>query len=955
MVPTRSGHDPLLIQTLKHEFATLTSLFHPNLAQVEDFGMTDQEIFFTSEYVEGRDLLAAAGERNLNTVFQLVLQVLRAVDYLHRRGVLHLDLKPANILITDPGQRGASQVKIIDFGLARLMKDPGVEREGSFGTPPYASPEVLMEQSPLPASDIYSLGMIFHQIFAGRFPFKSQDPLALLQEILYGNPERVSELNPALPDDFSDVLWGMVQKDPRARLKTSREVLDAINASLGERFTLRAFSAPIKILEESDFQFYRPLFEHLFQTFKQGGRERVWLQGPDGSGKNRLLRSLKASLQLAGVFPLMIEGSAALAGAVTAWSEHHPHPRFFTPAREADPIDPILREILDREIPILLAASNRTPPPDFFSSQVEAVPSLTEAELEEFLQEEIAALPQDFVRPMVSLADGNPRSLETVLQSIREEGGLHWTDAGWSWVTGFQVDWDRVFLAQEERWEFRRNRVREVLSLSPVPLSESDLEGMLGLEPGALADRMSQWRRENWLSEREADGDRLFSVVTAAAGAIPSENISGDWENILGELTQLYDQGQHASGGRWVEILIARYPELDRIPLGVRMMAARHAVALGKSEQGLKILPPAPPEGGTERGLYFEIQARAAFNRGQADAALNLAELSRSSYQEGGDPQGLARAWNLTGSIQKRRADPDQAQRAYTEAARMAGELGNGYVQAVAEMNLATIWHDQGKLDQAQLAYQQVLELSRRVSHPTLGSLVRHNWVNLLYHLGRTAEAEGICYEWLQLAIKNRYADQQGAALNYLGLLSGQRGQRDRQLNYLHQAISVLKAGDYPQFLFQTLINRGYVFWSLRNLPAAQLDAEAALDLAEKSGGASFRPYAFLLMGKVLRDRKKSDPTQAGEFFKKALQEARTQNRHQMIWEVQFERALLAKKVGTRDEARVLLLDSKENLTTLMTEMPKGERASFLRDRKLERIESELNELASAEGGSASG
>ncbi len=176
----RGGGDPALVTSMRNEFTTLSSLNHPNLAKVFDFGQTDREVYFSGEWIEGPNILEVCRKANLNTVFRLIVQVLKALDYLHARGVLHLDLKPENILVSSPAQGGELQVKLIDFGTAEWRKK-GTVFQGEFvGTPPYASPEIILEHTPSPASDIYSLGMIFYQIFAGRFPFLTQDPFEMM-------------------------------------------------------------------------------------------------------------------------------------------------------------------------------------------------------------------------------------------------------------------------------------------------------------------------------------------------------------------------------------------------------------------------------------------------------------------------------------------------------------------------------------------------------------------------------------------------------------------------------------------------------------------------------------------------------------------------------------------------------------------------------------------------------
>src|SRR5262249_54028232 len=161
--------------------------------------------------------------------------------------------KPENILVASPGKGADGCAKIIDFGLMQWDRR-GMSSHADFrGTPPYAAPEVILGRAASPASDLYSLGMLLHRVFARRFPFPSQEPAEILQLQIYGNPERIKTLPAALPDSFSELLHRMVAREPHERFASASEFLREINASLEERFSLRSPTAPAKILEESDY------------------------------------------------------------------------------------------------------------------------------------------------------------------------------------------------------------------------------------------------------------------------------------------------------------------------------------------------------------------------------------------------------------------------------------------------------------------------------------------------------------------------------------------------------------------------------------------------------------------------------------------------------------------------------------------------------------------------------
>ncbi len=939
----KKTRDAFLVDSLKNEFSTLTQLKHPNLAQVYDFGMTANEIYFSSEYIDGQDVLRAAQARNLNSVFQVALQILRAVDYLHRRGVLHLDLKPANILVTDPDRTGDVTVKLIDFGLARLRQSERPDSQDLYGTPPDSAPEVFLEKPPGTASDIYSVGMIFHQIFAKGFPFKKQDLMEMMQEQIYAQPQRAQNLNLALPESFADLLLKMVSREPEQRYRSSGEVLRAINHSLGENFTLRSASAPVRILAESDHAFRPETIQTATDFFINTEPGILLVDGPSGIGKSRLISKVKESLQLQGVYPLLLFTEPALKSFLQNRRAQAGSPIFV----DLDAIPPmewtLMLEVLKQSRTSAMIATTGTIP-STNHRHMKLLP-LTEVQVADFLKKEIVGFPTaQEARRLWNLSGGNPLEIEALLQDLREEGVLQWTEVGWIWIEGIKVQWDELRNARELRWTTRFQRIQEILNFSQIGLNARNLEGMLGLEAGALEERLRHWVAQGELNRKESDGQWLyFSKADAQDGK--AREIPADWNWMERELSELYERGSHRAGVQWAEMIVSK-SELG-VPPKVSLLAARHYVAGGYSEKALKALP--EDESLTDRselGLFHEIKARAKFNLGDCVMALEELTDSRKFYEQAADEQGLTRTYNLEGSIHKKLGSYDFAEKAYLVTSKKAEELGNQYVQAIAEMNLGTLFHDKCPFDRADATYQKSFDLERQSDHPTLACILRHNYVNLLYHMGRAADAERICYEWLQVSIRHRYVEQQAAALNYLALLAGQKNHSELQLSYLNQAIALVNPVKSPQFLFQTLINRGYVYWDLKNFPAAQLDAEASLQVAERSANPAFAPWSYLLMGKVFRDRKKSDTKKASEYFDQAFQLTKKGQRRQLLWEIEYERGVLAKQQSDPRQAKEYFLSAQKLLNETLAQMPEHSRPAYLRDRKLERILAELNSIS---------
>lgn len=944
LVGLKNPNAPHLAQALKNEFTALAALHHRYLARVFDFGTTEREIYFTSEFIDGPDILKATHKVNLNVVFVLIVQILRGLDFLHSKGFLHLDLKPGNILVTRDHAQEDATVKLIDFGSAE-WKRRGQTAAGDFlGTPPYASPEILQGLAPSPASDIYALGMILYQIFTGRFPLKSQSFVAMMKEQIYEDPLRAESLPPALPERFAEVLFRMVARDPQQRYASAREVLNAINEVLGETYVLRNPTAPIKILEESH-HYFRPEQVEALVSFIEKKQAGVWiLSGPPGIGKTRLIQRVKELSQLKGLHPLYLQDMNRLEELLEEKPDAWEAPLLIDDDRASiESFATFLDELENAQVPVILT-SPFAPTSEINPHRWIVLQPLTSEQIGDFLQNEISDFPlKAHGRALAELSQGLPQHLETLLQSLREEGRLQWSESGWTWVEDSKLKWATLLPAHEARWRDILGRLQEILKFSKAGLSAGMLEGILQLESGTLTEALQKWVEAGLVFEKNIKGHiHYFSKIVASK----EKSLLGrrDWQWLEKELATLYAQGAYAAGKEWAD-LIQSDPELrSHLPERIAILCSRHQVAAGDAERSLQTLPH-PPSGDAERGLYHEVQGRALFALGKFPEALEALQAGENSYRRAGDPLGLSRVFNLRGSLYKKQVDFTAAEAAFQKSIELAQSASEAYHQGMAEMNLALLYQDQGQWQLAHATYPSTFSLAEKAGQPLLSCKLQENWLNLLYQMGRHGEAQNAAYELLRLAIQYQYPEQQAAALNYLSLLAGQKGRPEAKLNYLHQALALLTPRHFPQLTFQTLMNRAFTYWELGKYTPAQLDAEAALQIGEQRANPLFISWAQMLLGKILRDRLKPDWVGATIYLNKAHKIMWQHQNRQLLWEVEWERGLLAKKKGETDRAKNYFLSAKKTIEGLLTTMKEGQKEGFLRDRKLERIAEELKSL----------
>ncbi len=231
--------DPSLTQRFQREAKAAAALRHPNIVQVIDFGEQDDAYYMVMEYVEGTNLRTEMDRRRKarqpftpDEILHLLGQVADALDYAHQHGVIHRDVKPANILLTPDGQAILS-----DFGLAMLRDRASQATLGhSFGTPEYIAPEQAIDsRAAVPQSDIYSLGGILYEMVTGELPFEAESSISLALKHISEDPTPPSTYVPDLAPAVEAVILRALAKEPNDRFPTARALIEALReAWLGQ-------------------------------------------------------------------------------------------------------------------------------------------------------------------------------------------------------------------------------------------------------------------------------------------------------------------------------------------------------------------------------------------------------------------------------------------------------------------------------------------------------------------------------------------------------------------------------------------------------------------------------------------------------------------------------------------------------------------------------------------------
>src|SRR5437899_4596301 len=226
--------DPTSLRRFLQEAQVMARTSHPNLVQVHDIELQGNVNYLVLEFVRGRSLRNWMSQAPLPPpqVFAVMHGVLQALDYAHRHAVVHRDMKPENVLISDEGM-----VKVADFGIARLMDDTGVggtatKTGTTVGTPQYMSPEQVSSSRVDGRSDLYSAGIMFYELVAGQPPFTATDadgPFTLMAKHVQAPPKPPSVFRPGLNPELERLILKALSKRPEDRFQTGQEFDDAMS------------------------------------------------------------------------------------------------------------------------------------------------------------------------------------------------------------------------------------------------------------------------------------------------------------------------------------------------------------------------------------------------------------------------------------------------------------------------------------------------------------------------------------------------------------------------------------------------------------------------------------------------------------------------------------------------------------------------------------------------------
>ncbi len=237
--------DPEVVTRFEYEARAVAKLRHPNIVEVYDVGDDNGLRYIVEELIEGqslRQIIDSQGPLPIQQAVDYARQMCLALQAAHRQGIVHRDVKPQNVLVTPEGT-----LKMVDFGIAKALAASSLTQQGIFwGSPAYTAPEQAKGEGTVPASDIYSLGVVLFEMLTGRLPFEADSPIAVVVAHMEKAPPRPSQFRASIPAWLDSLVLRALAKEPSQRFASADEFRAALSSGMEGSLAATSIMAPVK-------------------------------------------------------------------------------------------------------------------------------------------------------------------------------------------------------------------------------------------------------------------------------------------------------------------------------------------------------------------------------------------------------------------------------------------------------------------------------------------------------------------------------------------------------------------------------------------------------------------------------------------------------------------------------------------------------------------------------------
>ncbi len=851
---------------LTREFQLLASLHHPNIIHVLDYGFDEKrQPYYTMSLLHNpKSIREAAQSETVEGKFRLLIDTLQALAYLHRRGIVHRDLKPANVLVE------GREIKVLDFGLAieaNSVRDTG-------GTLAYMAPEVLKGAPCSPAADLYAVGIIAYEIFAGSHPFHVTSTTLLLADILERSPDLDAIPNldiehaPETPsDDLRAIIGRLLAKNPEERYSYAEAVIADLSRALGQPVPIESEAVRDSFLQAARFVERDTELDSLMQAWREATHRRgtSWLIGGEsGVGKSRLIEELSIRVMVDG--GLVLRGQAATGESrmpYRIWRE--PVKRLLLSTQLTDVEASILKDIVGDDIERIVGFDVPPPPPlDDKAHRQRLI--LTLVDLFRIQDTPILLILEDLQWANTSLEP---------LRALNE------------WVTELPL----MIVASyrdDERPDIPANlhkmQLLKLNRFSPTAIAQLS-ESMLG-EVGKREQVVD-------LLERETEGNVFFIIEVVRALAedagrladignitLPSHVFSGGVRQVVQRRLECVPDFAipllklAAVGGRALDIALlehllalGRFPEIEYLEdwltycVNVAVIewdGQNWRFPHDKLREGL--LETITPE---ERRQYHHDIAQ-ALEALYADDETRVLMLLRH-WREAGVAEKEAHYAARAGQRARLIGAFDDALVYFNRALELRYDQGQ---KAALLGQIADIYYVMGDIEGARVHYLSGLSLVERGGDKTIHATLL-NGLGLIALSQSDTEARALFTSALGIARESQNAYCAAVALNGLGRLAAQESDFNTARGLLLEAKELAKEHQYHQLYAEVLDNLGNVAYRVGQFEDAHQRFEESLELRRHLGDKLGLARSLTNMGIV--QEKRGDYESAREYLEQSL------------------------------------------------------------------------------------